>query len=234
MIEAKTGEELLHELERLSYKCRQSQTTSTKRLEIYGITVMLHKFVRKKLLNYPVVLEHIDRPDFILTLNDGNSIGIEHTLSVAQNQGHTQVQIRQAYGAGDDIGHPRKLPYRESDLESLQKELETNTLLNTGWYDGVTELEWPKAVGQSVNAKIQVVKKPGFNRFQQNWLLIDDGNGIPLEITRQIEQDHVSSRMLKSLHDFTLHDKAYDVFDRIYVLATGNLCEFDEGGYRVV
>lgn len=234
MIEARSNEGLLHELKRLSYKCQQCQTTSTKRLEIYGITVMLQKFVSEKLLSYPIVLEHTDRPDFILTLSNGSTIGIEHTLSVAQDQGHAQAQIRQAYGAGDDIGQPRKLPYRESDVESLQKELENNTLLNTGWYEGVTELEWPKAVGQSVNAKIQVVQKPGFSQFQQNWLLIDDGNGIPLEITRDIQQDYVSSRMLKSLHDLTLHSHAYDVFDRIYVLASGNLCVFDQNGYQVM
>ena len=234
MIEVKNGDELLYELERLGHKCRLCQTTSTKRLETYGITVLLHNFVHENLLQYPVILEHTDRPDFVLTLDNGDKIGIEHTLSVAQDQGHIQAQIRQAYGAVDDIGHPRQLPHRKSDLESLQKELETNTLLNAGWYEGVTELEWPKAVGQSVNAKVEVVQKPGFNRYQQNWLLIDDGNGIPLEVTHEDEKDLVCSRMLKSLHNLTLENHAYEMFDRIYVLATGNLCEFDKGGYRVV
>jgi hypothetical protein len=100
MLHAETEKELKTSLATLDLKVSpRSEGRTKEQVERYAAAHLLATLPSQR-LSFPLILEHRDRPDFLLKMGK-YSIGIEHTEAVPQNEAHASV-LRHA-GHGPDV-----------------------------------------------------------------------------------------------------------------------------------
>lgn len=198
---------------------RRSEGRTKDHTERYAIAHMLSSLLEKDQLSYPIELIHRERPDFLIKAN-GVLIGIEHTEAVPQNEAHKTV-LRDKVG-GPDVhfishhqpGEPKK------PAKKLIEEIQANHS-GSGWAGDSVEREWSEAMLHFVKGKIETLVKDGFEKFNQNWLLIYDNWSLPA-----LDREKAAQFLLPKVID----SNSFDNFDRVYII-TGNLVfEFSNTG----
>ena len=105
-------------------------------------------------------------------------IGIEHTEAVPQNEAH-KAMLRQK-GNGPDvffISHHQPGESKKSAKELIE-EIEANQS-GDGWDGDSVEREWADAMAHFIEQKVATLRKDGFEKFEQDWLLIYDNWPLP-------------------------------------------------------
>ncbi|HLA04869.1 MAG TPA: hypothetical protein VJZ16_02685 [Syntrophales bacterium] len=178
MLQAYSDSELLIVLAEIDVSVPKRSKGRTKdHSERYAIAHLLSALVGKDRLSYPICLIRRERPDFLLTL-DTAQIGIEHTEAVPQNEAHRTVLREQ--GNGPDvffISHHRPGETKKS-AKKLVEEIEVNQA-GDGWVSDSVETEWADAMSHFMKQKLATLQKEGFERFEQDWLLIYDNWPLP-------------------------------------------------------
>ncbi|WP_283188427.1 hypothetical protein [Pseudomonas sp. PMCC200344] len=82
------------------------------------------------------------------------------------------------------------------------------------WPDAYTE--WAEAIAYFVRRKMEIVSKPGFQRFEQNWLLVYDNWREPARDLKEASttlQSLLNDMMAFCTFDLVLDDKRLYVFE---------------------
>jgi len=217
MLKAKSDSELIGLLTGLDISVpRRTKGRTTEHTERYSIAHLLSALVGKDRIYYPLNLTKRERPDFLLTL-DGMKVGIEHTEAVPSNVAH-----KDALRGQGNVSKPLFIQHHQPGEEKkstkeLKKEIEANDP-GDGWVGDKPERALADAIIYFIDKKIVTMQKDGFEKFEQNWLLIYDNCRLPM-VDRNEAMRLVQKRIIE--------EKARQEFDRIYVITGQYLCEFD-------
>jgi hypothetical protein len=190
--------------------------------EKYAIAHLLSTLMSTGLVTYPFRLIHRDRPDFLLYMG-GARIGVEHVEAISENDAHRKVFRERGHGqqvyfiSHNKPGEPRK------KANKLIKEIEKNDA-GDGWVGDLVEKEWADAMFHFLQQKKEVVRKEGFERFDEDWLLIYDNWCLPaLEITDAAQV----------FHNLITSHGGLQEFKRIFVMSGKHFCEVSRKGMRL-
>lgn len=226
MFEANNQSELIAILAKKDISVpKRTEGRTKEHTETYAIAYLLSTLACTDLLNYPICLTHRDRPDFLLSCGE-RKIGIEHAEVVAQNEAHKTV-LREK-GNGSDvyfIAHAQPGESKKKAKELIE-EIKANNG-SEGWDGDSVEREWAAAMFHFVKQKEHGIRKEGFDRFGEDWLLMYDNWSLP---ALRIEA------AVRSFFDLYKNKQSAKEFVRIFVISSDYLCEIslDKGQFYKV
>jgi hypothetical protein len=129
----------------------------------------------------PTSVAHADKPDFILTFPD-KAVGVEVTRSVAQEFVRAErLQAIHSPSSWINLTYLNDGDRRRSDAEIAA------SAFGMGWQPvEIGNRHWKAKITRSINTKRQKLNRPGYNLFPENWLLIRDLPGLPLDWLRGV------------------------------------------------
>lgn len=156
---------------------RRSQGRTSEHEEIYSIVRVLA--TRPYALdNFPLKLIKRERPDFVLALGDA-LIGIEHTQAISQNRAKEAALRDGGVGPEAYFLKPESLDEPIKSSKQLRIEIEADEM-GGGWYGDSIERSWAEAMNHFINKKVVSVQRPGYEKFQETWLVIYDQWTAPM------------------------------------------------------
>ncbi|MDH5728653.1 MAG: hypothetical protein OEZ58_06660 [Gammaproteobacteria bacterium] len=190
---------------------RRSEGRTKEHTERYAIAHMLSALMGKDQLTYPLELIQRERPDFLLK-GDEIQIGIEHTEAVPQNEAHKTVLRDKVDGPDVHFILHHQPGEAKKPAKELIEEIQANQS-GPGWEGDSVEREWSEAMLHFINRKIEASTREGFEKFEQNWLLIYDNWSLPA-LDREKARRFLLPRIIEST--------CFDSFDFVYII-TGNI-----------
>lgn len=174
-------------------------------------------------LSFPLTVIHQDRPDFVLVCPDGR-IGIEHTEVVPENVAHASFLRENGHGPDvyflprAEFGEPRKT------AEQLKAELLADDS-SEGWYGNAPEKGTAEAIAAYAGMKVIAAQKPGFEKYEDNWLLMYNNWPAP-----NPESEEVATLAQAALSAAGV----FGVFSRVFVICSGEILAMDAAGSEVL
>ena len=154
----------------------RGQGRTTEHTETWIACRFLATIARTSLLQYPVRVEHGDRPDLVLSMPAGR-IGVEIVEAISTDQAKVDAVVKRDGSSGF-----RPLPrYRASDTPRSRAEIRA---LARGDFQMLprmgesVERDWVEAMLYVVARKAANFHKPGFARHASNWLLVYDNGSL--------------------------------------------------------
>ena len=186
---------------------KRSKGRSKEHTERYAIAHLLSALIGKDRLLYPLCLVRRERPDFLLTLNAAQ-IGIEHTEAVPQNEAHRTVLREEGNSPGVFFISHHQPGETKKPRKELVEEIEANRS-GDGWVGDSVETEWADAMFHFIKQKVATLQKDGFERFEQDWLLIYDNWPLPA-----LDRRKAANFLQNLVNESTVLNE----FTRIYVI----------------
>jgi hypothetical protein len=184
--------------------------------ERYSIAHLLASLPSEELF-FPLLLNHQERPDFVLTMVN-RKIGIEHIEAVPEN--HVRASIFRKQGEGPQVHLlQRHIPGESRRSNNAILSEITHDRAGAPWVGNDVEVEWAEVMLHCIKGKVKKLNKPGFSKFEENWLLIYKNWPLP-----GIRHKEASSLLSNSC----VADGLLDEFSRIFVLDSKVLCEISE------
>jgi hypothetical protein len=145
-----------------------------KRIELHQLNSLL-KRIAKLGYDLPSDISENERPDFVVTIS-GQRIGIETTASVYQEHVRaSKLHLELCPNQCIVTTHLQDRDQRRSNDMLLTDMLN----LNSEWKDAEQEMrDWHDKIASTLKSKRANLAKPGFQLFDQNWLLIHDEPGL--------------------------------------------------------
>ena len=171
----------------------------------------------------PIELRWRDRPDFLLLMGN-TSIGIEHTRAVTQNEAYKDAIREEGYGPNVYWATHAEPGGRTKKRDELILEIEAN-IPGNGWVGDAMEQEWAKGVLYFARSKLKKLPNIGFDRFDEDWLLIEDNLGLP---------GYNRARALRIAWPLLKGNGILVDYRRVFVLSGTHACEFRPDGSRVL
>lgn len=190
--------------------------------EKYTASHLLSALLRAGMLTYPISLIHRDRPDFLLCMGL-QQIGIEHVEAISQNEAHRKILRERGYGPDTHfIAHQRPGEPKKK-AKSLIDEIEKNTA-GDGWEGNTVEMEWAAVMLHFIKQKANVVRKQGFKRFDEDWLLIYDNWTLP-----GVEREDAAA----ALHNLVILGGGLPEFRHVFIMSGRFFCQVSDEGTRL-
>lgn len=183
--------------------------------EIYTIVNAL-KLGLGLLIPLPACVIHSDRPDVVIN-SAMTSIGIEIVEAVSETTAAMDCERARIPNAPGFHWAMKQLPGEKQKSAREVRELVFNSDPGDGFI-GNGAAEWAEAIAYFVRRKIETVSKPGFQRFEQNWLLVYDNWREP---ARDLKE--ASTTLQRLLNNMT----AFCTFDLVLVLDDKHLYVFE-------
>ena len=162
----------------------RTEGRTTEHTEKSVICHLLSTLAHADVLDYPLSLLHIDKPDFILEMNK-IQCGIEITESIPPDYAKCCAMAeRENPGAVIDMslfkwGSPDKT------TEELRSILNSSTLTGDGWSGHSVEEEWAQHINDAISTKLGKLNNSGYKEFPEYWLCIYDNLPLPnVHVTR--------------------------------------------------
>jgi len=146
---------------------------TTNHTETWTVCHLLATLAETDIVNYPVSVEHRDRPDFLVQFGE-KQIGIEVTEAIPeQYAAYSALAEREFPDVFLEPGHFRWGKEKRS-TEEMRILLRQNRLSAPPWMGDSAEREWALYIQSVVESKLTKLAKPGFGHFSDNWLSIYD------------------------------------------------------------
>lgn len=187
---------------------------TTRHAERYCIAHLLSTISARR-LNFPLTVEHGDRPDFVLKM-PGGSIGIEHTEAVSENEARAQALRERGLGPDTYFVQPYSPGEPRKSAAQLRVEIEADEP-GDGWVGDSPEREWAAAILHHIDIKTASAKKPGYAQHSESWLIVY--SNLPFPGVKTYKAVPILESLLRS-------SSAFAVFNSIFVLTDSNLIEF--------
>lgn len=156
----------------------RTEGRKTPHVERWAICRLLSTLAKNELLCYPVSLKHRDRPDFLLKCHE-TQIGIELTEAISeQYAAFSALAEREFPNSFLEPGHFRWGKTRPT-IEEMRELLRQKQLSSPPWEGDRAEREWALHFQNVIETKLLKLAKPGFEAFQENWLVIYDNLPLP-------------------------------------------------------
>lgn len=146
-------------------------------VEIYAIAHLLAS-LSPDYFRFPIEVVHRERPDFILRTR-GNNIGVEHVEVIPKNEAW-MARLREE-GHGPDVHFVRHAAIDEpvKSRDETIEEIEADEA-GDGWTGDSAEKEWAEAMLHHALLKVDRLGQPGFEQFDETWLLMYDNWPLPV------------------------------------------------------
>ena len=167
---------------------------------------------------FPMSLNHQERPDFLLTMAN-RRIGIEHIEAVPEN--HVRASIFRQRGVGPQVHLLQK--HRPGESSRSNNAILGDIIQDRAgapWVGNEVEVEWEEVMLHCIRDKVKILNKPGFAKFEENWLLIYNNWPQP-----GVHHKEASSLLTNSC----VAEGLLEEFCRIFVLDSKVLCEISKG-----
>jgi hypothetical protein len=191
----------------------RSEGRKKEQAERYSIAHLLASLPCEE-ISYPLSLTHQDRPDFVLHMAN-RKIGIEHIEAVPEN--HVRASIFRQKGIGPKVYMLQR--HDPGELSSSNNTIRNDIIQdNAGapWLGNEVEVEWTKVMQHCIDAKLEILNRSGFTKFQENWLLIYNNWPLP----------GVHHKEATSLLASTFQNNSTPTnFNRVFILDSKVLCE---------
>ena len=187
--------------------------------ELFSLALLLGNPVLESDLSFPLEVIHRDRPDFLIRMPD-REIGIEHVEAVSQNE--AMIASLREQGYGPECHFIRRSVPGEPLLtrEQAIREIEADKP-GPPWCGDSPEREWAEAIAYFVKQKLERMRKPSFQTFDENWLLVYDNWRVPAPDPNESLAAFLGHPDAASLHG---------AVDRLYVVDDQYLWELSRGG----
>lgn len=197
----------------------------TKRAESSLISQVLATVSESPLLRYPLSLEHSDKPDFSLKL-DNCLVGVECVTSVPQDWLEIQA-LRDRSRNGNPIAIPRfSSPTRSLSL-SEKREIANGNGPAYPIMGNAIELDWAHGVANCVAIKAKKLQDGAYGSSAENWLAIHDR----WPGASHFESDlHEAAEIAWPLLGFQQPEKTFDI---VFVKSASWLVVFTPAGCRI-
>jgi hypothetical protein len=183
----------------------------------------LATYARLSLLDYPLTVEHVDRPDLRLTMR-GRQVGVEITEAIPTDWARADA-LRQHQDSEEAILLPRFLPGDAprslADIEAIA----AGKAPGDGWEGDAAEADWADAMMHRIQDKAQSVTKPGFTRLGENGLLIYDNWPLP-GVNIELAADKLAGQLDALTNPLP--------FDRIFIERGDQIVELVPGQQPIV
>ena len=189
--------------------------------ELYCVARLLASLPSE--LEYPLMLVHDDRPDFIV-VSVSLRIGIEHTEVVPENV--ARASFLRLKGHGPDVYPVPRATFGEArkTARELKDEIEQDKL-GEGWCGDSPERETADAIVGFSLSKLASARKDGYRLFDKNWLLLyNNWPGPSVDLRKSAEMAHPRIDA----------DGVFDTFERVYVLGSRQLLVLSASGIEDV
>ncbi len=183
-------------------------------VERYSIAHLLASLPSEDIF-YPVNLTHQERPDFFLQMANLD-VGIEHVEAVPEN--YVRASIYRQKGDGHKVHLLKK--HRPGELRRCKNAILNDIIrdkASSPWVGNEVEVEWASVMRHFIDSKVQIIKKSGFNKFEENWLLIYNNWPLP-----SVHHEEACSLLTDSFPNKFLPSE----FNRVFILDSKVLCEF--------
>jgi hypothetical protein len=210
-ITANSKKELLTILASLDVTVSDRASRVTKEVEKRAICYFLSTAVSIDFLEFPISVQHSDRPDFVLKMG-GKKIGIEHTEAISEDEAYYSALREKGYGP--EVYSLRRLQPGQKPTSRKEAINEIESDLNGDVWEGdQPEYEWANAMAHFVNVKTKKLAQEGFNKYSENWLLIYDNWPVP-----KVDRD----KSIKYLRNILM--KKSSPFDFVFILNDHFFC----------
>jgi hypothetical protein len=191
-------------------------------IEQYDMIQLLNTLLKERYVKYPLRLIHRDRPDFLLIMGN-QRIGIEHTEAISENEAPKDSLREKGYGCRTFLISPAHPAEPNKKANELIEEIKA-CMPGDGWDGDSAEIEWATAMLYTGNRKLAIINKTGFERFDEDWLLIWDNWNLP-----SLDMHKAALFYLRHLH----HTIALREFRRIFILRDQVTCEVSTTGIKI-
>lgn len=191
----------------------RTQGRKKEQTERYDISHLMASLPYEE-MSYPLKLNHKERPDFFLTM-ENREIGIEVTEAVPENR--VRASIFREKGLGPQVHFLQKHRPGESRLSKNEILSEINQgRAGAPWVGNEVEVKWAEVMLHFIKRKVKRLNQPGFTKHKENWLLIYNNWPLP-----GLHHEEASSLLKNSCGVEGLLSE----FNRIFVLDSKFLCE---------
>jgi hypothetical protein len=221
LIEASNEEELRTSLSQIDTEVpARHQKRRSLHVERYDIVHLLAA-LRSESRTFPITVHHGDRPDFVLTEAGGRRIAIECVEAISPNV------AKKAHLRG--LGHGPEMHFIERAVPG-EKLRSTKQLLREiydersgpPWHGDSAEREWAEAMAYFAKDKAEMVRKEGYDRGDETWLLVYDNWSIPSITARRAAEHFTTQPALGEI---------LATFSRIFVMDGKGVWDFFADGW---
>lgn len=191
---------------------RRSEGRTKEHTERYCMARLLAAIETDR-LEFPLQLNHHDRPDFLISM-PGIRIGVEHTEVIPENVAHASFLRDKGHGPEVYFTPHATISEPKKTGAELISEIEADEM-GVGWCGDSFERNWAVAMLHFIQRKEAKALADGFERFDQNWLLLyDSWPGPNLNFNKAV------SYLKRLLEAGKIH-----AFDSIFIIHTQEICE---------
>lgn len=155
----------------------RTEGRTTEDCERWSICRFLSTYVETNLLGYPLKVEKRERPDFLLSL-PSTQVGIEITEAVPPDGAWTDAR-RETLNYDNLVFLQRFRPGEPKRSRAEIDAIASGSNGGDGWAGDAPERDWADAMLHIAHDKAATFAKPGYEHFENNWLLIYDNWPLP-------------------------------------------------------
>lgn len=176
---AKTAQELLTTLKHIDITVPAvTEGRTTQHRERYLMARFLATSIDSKRLEYPLSVEHCDKPDFVLQFAT-KRLGIECVEAVPQEwyeiQSLREKHFPEAFNFGQMFKPKEKVFTHEEKLE-----IANGSLSGPPWVGKMAVRQWAEAMEHFIQIKTEKLRSDYYSEFPHMWLLIQDEWRVPI------------------------------------------------------
>lgn len=156
----------------------RTEGRTTEHCERYTTARMLSTLADTPLIQYPLKVEHRDKPDFVLHYPT-KQIGIECTEAVSDEWAHIDA-IRERDFPDSMIMLPMLKPGERTLTDAQRKEIASGRGAGPPWVGNMAERQWADAISHFVGRKTKKLREGIYDLDRETWLLIQDEWRVPV------------------------------------------------------
>lgn len=225
-LSANNGNELIQQLSRLDIsvpKITEGRTTIHR--ERFVMAHLLASYAMENLFGYPVIVEHVDNPDFVILYN-GHKVGIECVECVPRDA--YEVAALRERNRINYIGPEYNYA---NNAKALSKE--DKIKISQGCIYGIPrmgddpEISWSEKIHDSIMHKLYKLRGGSYGGVDEIWLLIQEECREPVCAD---DLDKAVDFLLPKLK--SVFDGVY--FEKIFIHTCGHFIQIEKGSVRKI
>ncbi len=207
---AGTSQDLLSQLGSTDIRVPlRTEGRKTEHCERYMAARLLSTLADTPLIEYPLRVEHRDKPDFTLNFPT-KQVGIECTEAVSDEWAHIDA-IRERQFPDSMIMLPMLRPGKRTLTDAQRADVASGRRSGPPWVGNMAERQWADAISHFVDRKTAMLRDGIYGMDRETWLLIQDEWRVP--VYRPEERMEAAQLCIAQLGDLLIAP----AFSRIYV-----------------
>jgi len=197
----------------------RNEGRQTNHTEKWSICYLLSTLSSENRLTFPLSLEHKDKPDFSLSMND-MIIGIEVTESIPTDYAKCCAMAERINPKAEVDMSLFKWGQKQKTTAELREIINQTELTGDGWDGDRPEIEWANFINYAILIKLAKLKKTGYRNLSKYWLSIYDNLPLPFVHSQQATEILISN--------FSKNWNGGKMFSRIYIERGPIIIEINE------